>query len=259
MLFNLSTGQSLGIILLFFFGHWYLSLFFQSFFYHRYSAHRQFTMNKFWERVFFFLGYVFQGSSYLNIKGYTVMHRLHHSHTDTPEDPHSPSYQKSIWAMMMRTKDIYYDINKDRRHDIDEHYYKDIPSWDTLDNFGDTYVSRIFWGAIYVVFYILFAKWWMFVLLPIHFFMGPFHGAIINWFAHKVGYSNYRMRNTSTNIMNWDVLMWGEGLHNNHHRKPYSANFAQKWFELDPLYPIIKLFHWLHIVRLIPMNIGSNK
>ena len=260
MLFHLTTLQSLAIILIFFFGHWYTSLFFQSFFYHRYAAHQQFTMSKFWERFFFFLAYIFQGSSYLNIKGYAVMHRLHHSHTDTPEDPHSPSYQKSIWKMMVRTKDYYADINHDRKTGIDEHYYKNIPSWDLIDNFGDTYFSRISWGAFYAIFYILFAtQWWMFLLLPIQFIMGPFHGAIINWFAHKIGYMNYRMKNTSTNIMNWDIFMWGEGLHNNHHRKPYSANFAQKWFELDPLFPIIKVFHWLHIIRLRPMNIGNNK
>ncbi|CAA9301254.1 MAG: Fatty acid desaturase; Delta-9 fatty acid desaturase, partial [uncultured Cytophagales bacterium] len=35
-------------IIAFFIAHWYLSLFCQTFFLHRYSAHKMFTMNKFW-------------------------------------------------------------------------------------------------------------------------------------------------------------------------------------------------------------------
>jgi stearoyl-CoA desaturase (delta-9 desaturase) len=42
------------VIVLFFVLHWQLSVFFQSFFLHRYGAHRQFTMSKRWERVFHF-------------------------------------------------------------------------------------------------------------------------------------------------------------------------------------------------------------
>ena len=42
------------VILVFFVAHWYLSLFFQTFFLHRYAAHKAFTMNKFTEKVFFY-------------------------------------------------------------------------------------------------------------------------------------------------------------------------------------------------------------
>ena len=66
------TGKSQGprlhvvAIALFFFVHWQASVFFQSFFQHRYGAHRQFTMSKGWERVFHFLAWFVQGPSYLN-------------------------------------------------------------------------------------------------------------------------------------------------------------------------------------------------
>ncbi|MFN7793515.1 MAG: acyl-CoA desaturase, partial [Cyclobacteriaceae bacterium] len=42
-------------VLIFFVAHWYLSLFFQTFFLHRYASHKAFTMNKFTEKVFFVL------------------------------------------------------------------------------------------------------------------------------------------------------------------------------------------------------------
>ena len=41
------------IVILFFVAHWQISVFFQTFFLHRYGAHRQFTMSKGWERFFY--------------------------------------------------------------------------------------------------------------------------------------------------------------------------------------------------------------
>lgn len=52
-----------------------------------------------------------------------------------------------------------------------------------------------------------------------------------------------------------DFLMWGESLHNNHHMHPGSANFASKWFEFDPIYPFIKVFDWMGIIRLRKMQV----
>ena len=43
--------------------------------------------------------------------------------------------------------------------------------------------------------------------------------------------------------------MMGELYQNNHHRHPKKANFAVRWFELDPAYPIIWLLKQMRIVR----------
>ena len=70
------------IVLAAFIGHWYLSLFCQTFFLHRYSAHKMFSMSKFWERFFYALTYVSQGSSYLSPRAYAVpliIRSLHHA------------------------------------------------------------------------------------------------------------------------------------------------------------------------------------
>ena len=94
-------------ILFFFLAHWYLSLFSQTFFQHRYASHRAFTMSRFWERVFFVFAYITQGSSYMSPAAYGIMHRLHHAFTDTEHDPHSPSYDKNFFSMMWRTRNEY--------------------------------------------------------------------------------------------------------------------------------------------------------
>ena len=60
-------------IAIFFVGHWWLSVFSQTFFLHRYGAHRMFTMSKGWERFFYLFTYLTQGSSFLVPKGYAVL------------------------------------------------------------------------------------------------------------------------------------------------------------------------------------------
>ena len=79
-------------IIFIFIAHWYSSLFFQTVFLHRYASHQMFTMSKGWEKVFFFLTFLTQGSSFLNPRAYAILHRLHHKHSDTEKDPHSPLY-----------------------------------------------------------------------------------------------------------------------------------------------------------------------
>jgi hypothetical protein len=50
----------------------------------------------------------------------------------------------------------------------------------------------------YIAMYVQFANvWWLWLLLPIQFLMSPIHGAIINWFAHKYGYRNFEVGDTS--------------------------------------------------------------
>src|SRR5690606_39972780 len=46
-------------------------------------------------------------SSFLVPRAYGVMHRMHHTFSDTEEDPHSPHFFKDIWQMMMHTAAIY--------------------------------------------------------------------------------------------------------------------------------------------------------
>jgi len=237
-------------IFLFFVAHWYSSLFSQTFFHHRYAAHKMFTMSPFWEKVFYFFSYVTQGSSYLSPYAYGIMHRLHHAHADTEDDPHSPSYSEGLLDMMLITKNNYNGILKGTI-EVDEKWKKELPKWDLIETIGNSWVSRILWGVFYCVFYYYFATaWWMYLLLPIHFLMGPFHGAIINWFAHKYGYVNFPTKDTSKNFLPFDFLMLGESYHNNHHKYKGRPNFGYRWFEFDPVYPFIWLYDKLGIIRL---------
>jgi len=234
---------------------WYCGLFFQTFFLHRYAAHQSFTMSKTVERICFFLTWVFQGSNYLSAYGYGVMHRIHHAYADTEKDPHSPKYDKNPFAMMWRTKNKYQDVNK-KRVVVDTKFTKNVPEWDVFDKFASSKFSRISWMIAYTLFFYTFATdWWQWLFLPIAFLMAPFHGMIINWFSHIYGYVNFKVGDTSKNLLPIDFLMMGEAYHNNHHKHGSRANFGGvRWFEIDPTYIIMKVLNLFGIIKLKKSN-----
>ena len=245
-------------VLAFFLIHWFGSLFFQTFFLHRYGAHRMFKMSKNWEKTFFILTYIFQGSSFLNPRAYAVMHRMHHAFSDTERDPHSPRYFRSVFGLMWKTKKIYLDLINNKIKP-GENFEKNIPGWEKFEEFSNAWWHRILWGLNYTLFYVAFAThWWMFLLLPVHFLMGPIHGAIVNWAGHKYGYQNFKDTNDhSQNSLFVDFLTMGELFQNNHHKFPSRANFAVRFFEFDPTYPFIKLLSLLGIIQLTS-DLNSN-
>lgn len=236
-------------IVLFFLGHHYFSLFFQTFFQHRYAAHAAFKMSKGWERVFYVLTYIAQGSSYLSPRAYGIMHRVHHAYTDTEKDPHSPSYSKGVWDMMIKTWRIYAGIY-DGSYPVEDRFKKNVPDWKRMDRIGHSWASRVFWVLVYFGFYYTYAPTpWLYLLVPIHVFMSPIHGAVINWYAHRYGYRNFRMKNTSENLFHIDLLMLGEAYHNNHHKFASRVNFGYRWHEIDPVYPVILLLEKIGVIH----------
>jgi stearoyl-CoA desaturase (Delta-9 desaturase) len=242
------------IIFVFFISHWYLSLFTQTFFLHRYAAHKMFTMSAISEKFFYWMTFITQGSSFLSPYAYGVMHRLHHAFADKEEDPHSPAFSKNLFDMMWKTKDYYQSIVK-RVDSIEFKFKKNVPHWEFMEKMAGHWISRLGWAFAYIGFYFYFAEsYWVFLLLPIHFVMGPVHGVIINWFAHKYGYRNYEVDDTARNLLPLDLLMMGESYHNNHHKFGGRANFGIKWHEFDPTYPIIKFLAFCKIITLKKNN-----
>ena len=230
---------------------WYSGLFFQSFFLHRYAAHQSFQMSRLGEKICFILTWVTQGSNYLSAYGYGVMHRMHHAYADSEQDPHSPKYDASPFAMMWRTKNIYTAINK-KLIVIDEKFTKNVPQWTRFDKFASSWGSRLLWGAGYTLFIFYFAtEWWHWLFLPMAYLMAPIHGMIINWFAHKYGYVNFKVNDTSKNLLPVDILMMGEGYHNNHHQHGGRANFGGvRWHEIDFTYVIMLVLDKLKLISI---------
>lgn len=243
-------------ILLFFALHWFLSLFFHSFFLHRFASHQMYTTSRGWEKTFYLMTWFVQGSSYLVPRAYAVMHRMHHTYSDTEKDPHSPHFFKDILHMMLHTVVIFRGFLTGKNMPDAQFTKEYIPMWDRLDKLGHHMITRLVFGALYTSFYIIFApNYWWFLLLPIHFIMGPLQGAIVNWFGHKLGYSNFNNGDHSKNTTPWGVILMGELFQNNHHHAKYNPNFARKWYEFDMTYIVMKVMNYFRIIRLKPIEL----
>ena len=238
------------IVLTFFIVHWYASAFAQSFFLHRYMSHGMFKMSPFWEKFFYLFTFVAQGSSFLHPKAYAQLHMEHHIHSDTEDDPHSPHFFKDLYNMMLNTFHVYMDFRLGRRQSTSPHI-QNLNTWPLIDSLGNSLMIRIGFCGLYTLVYVLYApSFWWFILLPIHFLMGPIHGAFVNWCGHKYGYRNYSTGDHSKNTFLWDLFFLGETFQNNHHRYPNRANFATRWFEFDILYPAIWALDRMRVIRL---------
>ena len=238
-------------ILIFFAAHWYLSLFFHSFFLHRYGTHRMFAMSRGWEKVFYLMTFLMQGSAFLHPRTYALMHRMHHAYADTERDPHSPHNFKNVVGMMLRTAATYRGIMSGRLVVADE-FQGNVPEWKAIEKIVQNRLIGIAFAGFYVAFYVVFAPSpWFYLLLPIHFIMGPVQGAIVNWGGHKYGYVRYKnLGDKSRNTLPFDFLTLGELYQNNHHQSPENPNLGHRWYEIDVTYLITLLLDRLGIVRL---------
>ena len=237
-------------IIIIFLAHWYLSLFFQTFFLHRYASHNLYSMHKIWERIFYLLTFLFQGSSFLHPAAYALMHRNHHRFADTNKDPHSPTIVNNIIDFNKNTLFEYRRLIKKFKND--DIKANDVPRWPFLENLGELWIIRLTFISIYITLYLIYSpSIWYYCLIPIHIFMGPIHGFIVNWFGHKIGYRNFNNTNDdSKNTLYIDFLMLGELYQNNHHKMPLKRNFAYRWFEIDFGFFIAYILTKLKIINL---------
>lgn len=199
--------------------------------YHRGLAHRAVRLSPWARRGLIACGNWVTG---LDPKAWVVMHRLHHDHSDTPEDPHSPvnvgifgiggeqlrSYKRVIGGLA-RNKAKYTRYAEDL----------DFPL-NRLNTSGLWFVPYVTHAAIGIALAV--SVGW---LLGVAYFAGmmshPVQGGMVNALGHAVGGRNFDLDDNSRNnhLVAWLIL--GEGFQNNHHRYPASARFSYLPHEID--------------------------
>lgn len=169
-------------------------------------------------------------------KGWVVMHRLHHAHSDTPNDPHSPRRLGPFgFFKMFREQLVAYDAILDALRAGDERYAsigRDVElSWVSRTN--RPWLPVLVHVVVALIVVVATGSWLVGGALFAGMMSHVVQGAIINYFGHAHGGRNFAMADDSRNnhLAAWLVL--GEGFQNNHHRYPSSARFSYRRREVD--------------------------
>lgn len=186
--------------------------------FHRYFSHRSFKTSRFIEYVMAITGTL---ASLGSIISWIAIHRYHHLHADTAEDPHSPKYI-GWWRAYT------YDWN---RTNISKKFIRDLIGDPMIVFLHKHYFKVIF---VYVALLALIDPWLVVFAYAIP-ATGCLNGvAAVTVIGHIHGYTVHETRDTAKNSWIACIMSLGEGWHNNHHAHPYNWKQGEQWWEIDP-------------------------
>ena len=216
--------------------------------FHRLMTHRGFKAPLWLERTLAVTGMLaLQGSPI----AWVTTHRMHHAHTETDKDPHSPR-SGTFWSHMGW---IFLGTSQWHSKATIKKYAPDL-----LKDPFIVRLSKVYWlitVAAGIVF--LAVGGWSMVLWAI------FLRTVFNWHTtwlvnsatHIWGTRRFETRDDSTNNGLIAMLTFGEGWHNNHHAHPSSAKHGLAWYEFDWNWITIKLFEklgWADGIRTVSLE-----
>ena len=217
-------------------------------FYHRYFSHRTFKTS----RVVQFLGaFVACASGQRGPLWWAAHHRMHHRHSDTEHDSHSPHHKNFLWSHTLWFMTDY----------ALPTFLKEIPDWVKFKELR--FINRYDWiavlflalGCYFLGEWATFEAWtgmnglsmlaWGFFLPTVLLYHATFS---VNSLTHMFGKKKYETGDESRN--NWlvSIITFGEGWHNNHHFFPGSARQGFSPWEIDPTYYGLRLLSLLGLV-----------
>ena len=202
---------------------------------HRSLAHRAVTLSPAVALAFRAFTWITTG---IKPREWVAVHRRHHAFTDTDGDPHSPRLLG--WVRVQLTNAVLY--RRCARDGITvARYARDLPrdAWDRA------LFDRPFLGLGIGIGFLLVVLGPVpgLVAAGVHTVSYLGLNAAVNAVTHTFGSRPYD--NSATNLQWLAFLTAGEGLHNNHHAAPTSAKLALHSGEVDPAWPLIRLFRRL--------------
>jgi len=209
-----------------------LNMFYITVFYHRGLAHNALEMKP---RVKKFISKTGIWVTGIDPKTWIAMHRKHHEHSDTENDPHSPINCKRPLDMFM----VQY---KSYARMLTRLIKKDPIAHANVDDLGfDVHPIMVkgYWYLPYLIQLILSVIIGTLTnpIIGISYWAGimshPIQGWMVNYYGHHSGYRTFSLDDDSRNNIIVGVLTMGEGLQNNHHKYPHSAKFSILPKEVD--------------------------
>lgn len=195
---------------------------------HRYFSHKVFEFkNEPTKWIFIILSVLSARGSPI---GWTYLHRLHHTSSDTTNDPHSPKYlgyklfgfghYKSIESEKMKVF-LVKDLMTPSQLFIHKFYILLIFSFVLL--LGLINIELLYFA-------------WILPVTAVNISQNNF-----NYFGHMYGYRNFNTKDDSRNNLWLFPFILGEAWHNNHHHNPGKASTKISKYEFDPLTSVINL------------------
>ena len=176
---------------------------------------------------------------------WVAVHRKHHAHCETDEDPHSPQV-KGIGTVLFKGALLY--VEEGRKEDTLRDFGKGTPD-DWIENKLYTPFRNAGLVLTALIDVLLFG-WVGLIIYVVQMVWIPFWAAgVVNGVGHYWGYRSFETADASRNIIPIGLIMGGEELHNNHHAYRQSARFSCKWWELD--------IGWLYIRLLERVGLAS--
>jgi stearoyl-CoA desaturase (delta-9 desaturase) len=203
---------------------------------------------------------------------WVATHRLHHVHSDEPEDPHTPrdgvSWSHAGW-LFRRSPDrrTLSFLDKYARDILADRYFRFLERHPTSTLWIYLAHAAIFALAGLLVGRLAGGDWTHGVQLGVSWLVwGAFVRTVLVWhmtwsvnsLSHLFGYRTYDTGEDSRN--NWLValLAAGEGWHNNHHRFQSCTRNGFYWWEIDPTYYGLKMLSWTGLIwglKPVPQSI----
>lgn len=211
-------------------------------YFHRAMAHRAVELSPSVLRLSRFLSWFLLS---MDPQEFAAVHRKHHAHCDTQEDPHSPA-RFGWWGVLTRGLALYQreaanpatmaQYGKGLPVDPWEGFYRRHSNLGILVQ-GILWIGLLGWQGLLS---------WGLVLVWI-----PFWAAgVVNGLGHAFGYRSFDTEDLSTNLSPWGLWIGGEELHNNHHADPSNPRFARAWYELDLGWGVIRLLSALGLAKV---------
>ena len=213
--------------------------------FHRLFVHRSFETYTWVKFVWAVLGSMAVQGSLLK---WVAMHRRHHQHSDTPDDPHSPQHEGEASSACCEasgtpisagsswpTRQISIVTSKTsvRAAPCEWRAISSRCGWSsacvipailggviTLSWAGVW--TGLVWGGLVRVFLVHHVTW------------------SVNSACHLWGFRPYRSDDQSRNNILFGILAMGEGWHNTHHAFPTSARHGLRWWQIDVSYWVIR-------------------
>jgi len=213
---------------------------------HRHSAHNSLDIHPVLAHFFRFWLWLTTG---IRTREWTAIHRKHHAHCETDQDPHSP-VRKGLSKVLWQGAELYQQAGDTETL---EKYGQRCPNdwlerhvYNAHNNIGITLMAII----NIALFGVLGITVWAIQMIWIPFFAA----GIINGVGHIWGYRNFECSDNARNITPLAVFIGGEELHNNHHTYPNSPKLSVKSWEFDIGWFWIRFFQCFGLVK--PKRVG---